>query len=94
MSYTQMNDSILAGPSEREIDQIIEKMRRAKLDITIEGTLEDFLGVNIDRKEDGSIHLTQPQLIDSILRDLNLDNDNVKTKSIPACSSKIFEKAP
>ena len=86
------DDSILAGPSEREINQIIEKMRRAKLDITIEGTLEDFLGVNIDRKEDGSIHLTQPQLIDSILRDLNLDNDNVKTKSIPACSSKILKK--
>ena len=86
------DDSILAGPDEKEIDNVIAKMRKAKLDITIEGTLEDFLGVNIDRKDDGTIHLTQPHLIDSILRDLNLDDDKVKTKTIPACSSRILKK--
>ena len=86
------DDSILAGPDEKEIDNVIAKMRQAKLDITIEGTLEDFLGVNIDRKDDGTIHLTQPHLIDSILRDLNLDDEKVKTKTIPACSSRILKK--
>ena len=44
------DDSILAGPDPKEIDRLIAKMRKAKLDITIEGDLEDFLGVNIDRK--------------------------------------------
>jgi hypothetical protein len=34
---------------------------------SIEGDIQDFLGVNIDRKDDGSIHLTQPHLIDQIL---------------------------
>ena len=41
------DDSILAGPSEKEIDQIIKDLRKAKLDLTIEGDLQDFLGVNI-----------------------------------------------
>ena len=38
-------NSILAGPSEKEIDQIIKDLRKAKLDLTIEGDLQDFLGV-------------------------------------------------
>jgi hypothetical protein len=35
-------------------------MKEVGLDITIEGDLTDFLGVNIDQHEDdGMIHLTQ-----------------------------------
>jgi hypothetical protein len=84
------NDSILAGPDEKEFNQIIEDMKRVKLDITVEGGLEDFLGINIDRRKDGTIHLTQPHLIDQILKDLRLDKENVTTKDTPALSSKIL----
>ena len=84
------DDSILAGPDESEINQIIEDMKRAKLNITIEGDLQDFLGVNIDRKPDGTIHLTQPHLIDQILDDLRINKDEVNTKSTPAKSSQIL----
>ena len=31
------DNSILAGPDPKEIDSLIAKMRKAKLDITIEG---------------------------------------------------------
>ena len=72
-------DSILSGPSEKEIDQIIKDSRKAKLDLTIEGDLQDFLGVNIEKKKDGTTHLTQPHLIDQILKDLRLDKDRVTT---------------
>ena len=60
----------------------------AKLKITVEGDLQDFLGVNIQRKN-GTIHLTQPNLINQILDDLRM-NDKTKGKSIPAPSSKIL----
>ena len=83
------DDSILAGPDPIEIDHIIKLMRKAKLDITEEGTLEDFLGFNIDRKPDGTIHLTQPHLIDNILGDLNLLSKGFKTKTTPTSPSKI-----
>jgi hypothetical protein len=85
-------DSILAGPDEKEIDQIIKEMKQVKLDITIEGNLQDFLGVNIERKLDGTIHLTQPHLIDQILKDLRLDGDTVTEKTVPATSSKILSR--
>ena len=86
------DDSILAGPSEEEIDKVIEDIKKAKLDITIEGDLQDFLGVNIDRKPDGSIHLTQPHLIDQILKDLKMTDDKVKPKTTPASSSKLLSR--
>ena len=86
------DDSILAGPDKAEMDQIIKEMQEAKLDITIEGDLQDFLGVNIERKADGTIHLTQPHLIDQILKDLRLEDENVTTKPIPASSSKLLSR--
>lgn len=86
------DDSILAGPCPKEIDNIIQKMKRAKLDITIEGDLEDFLGVKISRKQDGTIHLTQPHLIDSVLEDLHLTKDNVTVKQTPAAPNRILKR--
>jgi hypothetical protein len=68
-------------------------MRAAKLDITKEGELEDFLGVNIERKSDGTIHLTQPHLvIHQISDDLQLNNGNVTTKKTIALSSKLLSR--
>jgi hypothetical protein len=86
------DDSILAGPDEKEIEQIIINLQAAKLNITNEGDLEDFLGVQIERKKDGTIHLTQPHLIDQILKDMRLDNDNMTTKDIPASSSRLLSR--
>ena len=68
------DDSILAGPDKSEIDQIIKDMLKANLDITIEGDLQDFLGVKISRKADRTIHLNQPHIIDQILKDLRLED--------------------
>ena len=53
-----IDESILTVPDPTEIDNTLKKLRKAELDITEEGTLNDFLGVNIDRKPNGSIHLT------------------------------------
>ena len=85
------DDSILAGPDLSEVERAIEDIKRSKLDITIEGDIQDFLGVHIDRKKDGSVHLTQPHLIDQILSDLNMQ-DNTKEKSIPAACSKLLSR--
>ena len=49
------DDSILEGPNPEEIDDVIKLMCKAKLDTTEERILEVFLGVNIDRKCDGTI---------------------------------------
>jgi hypothetical protein len=61
---------ILAGPDKNEIEKIIWDMIAAKLNITEEGKLKAFLLMNIERMPDGTIHLTQPHLIDQILDNL------------------------
>src|SRR6056300_397126 len=84
------DDSILAGPDLSEIERAIKDID-AKLKITVEGDIQDFLGVHIDRKEDGTVHLTQPHLNDQILCDLSLQ-ENTKEQTTPAACSKLFSR--
>jgi hypothetical protein len=89
------DDSLLAGPDAKEIQRVIDELQgKAKLAITVEGDLADFLGVNIDRRSDGSIHMSQPHLIDQILNDLRLNDESTKTRSTPAASSKLLARHP
>jgi Reverse transcriptase (RNA-dependent DNA polymerase) len=86
------DDSILAGLDRNDIEQVIKDIQTANLNITVEGDIQDFLGINISRREDGSIHLSQPQLIAAILKDLRLDGEQTKIKTTPSLSSKILQK--
>ncbi len=80
------DDSLLAGPDKDEIQTIIDELQQmAKLQITVEGDLADFLGVSIKRKTDGTIHL-----IEQILQDLRMMDESVKPRSTPAASSKAL----
>jgi hypothetical protein len=68
-------------------------MKEAGLDITIEGDLTDFLGVNIDWHDDGgTIHLTQLHLIHQILKDLHYDTDDITIKTMPGASSRLLSR--
>jgi hypothetical protein len=87
-----VDDSILMGPDSMELDKIIEQMKRTGLELTVEGDMADFLGVKIDYRKDGTIHLTQPHLIESILAELHLNGPRTKFKSTPAAASKILSR--
>ena len=43
--YTE--DSVLAGPDQEEIEQVIKDLKKANIEVTDEGNIEYFLGVNI-----------------------------------------------
>ena len=82
------DDSILAGPSQDEIDQAISDIKEAGLNITVEGDVQDFLGVNIERHDDGTITFSQPHLIDKILQTVRLGTED-KNRDTPAATSRI-----
>jgi Reverse transcriptase (RNA-dependent DNA polymerase) len=88
------DNSILAGPDEQELDAIIAEIQSTGLKITSEANLDDFLGVNIDRRDDGTVHLTQSRLISSALSDLGLNKPNVAGKEVPCASSKLLTAHP
>ena len=72
------DNSILAGPYQKEIDDKIIDIKNADLNITEEGDIQDFLGINIQKRKAGEIKLTQPHLIDQIIKDMSMDKENVK----------------
>ena len=83
MLYT--DDFILVGPSKKEIDQTIQRIKATGLKVTEEGNLEDFLGINIHRNvEQCTITFSQPHLIDKILKALRMNQPNLKGKETPA----------
>ena len=88
-----MDDCILMSTMDAAIDEAISSLRSSRRNFTIEdeGVVGDFLGVKINHSNDGTITLTELQLIDLIIEDLNM-KDNTKLKGIPACSSKLLHK--
>ena len=88
------DDSILVGPDQRELDSIVKEIESTGLRLTSDEGVDDFLGVNIDHHPDGTIHLTQKRLIQSILEDLGLTASNVKCVSTPMVSSKLLSRHP
>jgi len=85
------DDTILMGPDEKELTHIVTLLQ-SKFNLEVEGTLCDYLGINIKKTESGALELTQPHLIQSILEDLGLNRDGTTPKHTPALSSKILGK--
>ena len=90
MCVLYSDDSIPVG----EPDSIIKEIESAKLHITSEDSVEDFLGVTNEHKQDGTIHMTQKRLTQSIIDDLGLTASNVKRHSAPMNSSKLLSHHP
>jgi hypothetical protein len=84
-----VDDGILVSPNQDNINKEL-KLIQERLNISVEGTLSDYVGVNIERTEDGKIHMTQPNIIKSILEELNF-KENTKERSTPAYSSTILK---
>ena len=88
------DDIILTSPDPQELQDIIKLIAKSGLNINQEGTIEDFLGVNIEALGDGKFHLTQPKLIDQILKDLILDLPNATPRSTPSPESAVLGELP
>ena len=88
-----IDDCIVFGPDDTAIDEVVADLRKSTQNFTIDdqGEVGDFLGIQIQKLADGSIVLTQPHLIDSIIQDLHLQNAS-NSKTTPAITSKVLHK--
>ncbi len=55
-----------------------------------QGDLSDYLGVNIERRKDGKIEMTQPTLTLFILRDVGLWENGKKNQAIGGIKAVIW----
>jgi hypothetical protein len=74
------DDTILLGPDKKEIEEIYKKLD-ATFKIEDQGNLSDYLGIKIERKENGTMEWSQPTLTRAILKDLGLVD--VKSSNMP-----------
>jgi hypothetical protein len=64
----------------------LSKRCRHPTNMTDEGDIMDYLVVNVTKLDDGHIKLSQPQLIDQIIKDVNFKS-NTEPQSTPAQSN-------
>jgi hypothetical protein len=65
-------------------------MKAVGLNLTVEGDISDCLGVQIDRINENTFNLSQPHLINDVLKELRLDGQNVAIKKTTVASSRTL----
>jgi hypothetical protein len=73
-----VDDTLLYGPNMEDIDECIQALTDAGMNLEIEDDVAGFLGVHIDRRNDGTIHMTQVGLTDRIIIALNIGDMHAK----------------
>ena len=88
-----INDCIMFGPNLAELDKVVKEMRTSSKKFRVKDlrNVKDFLGIQVMRGNNKTIILNQPQLIDSILKDVKFQS-NTKEKDTPALSSVILQE--
>ena len=72
------DDTLLYGPNMEDIDEAIQSLTDAGMNLEIEDDVAGFLGVHIERRNDGTINMTQVGLTDRIITALNIGNMHAK----------------
>ena len=78
-----VDDALFFYKDAAAIDRLTKKMIADHIQFREEDSVAGYLGVLIDRKDDGSIHLTQKGLAERIVEALNLNNIDTTTVEIP-----------
>ena len=88
-----IDDCIVFGPDDKALDKVVTDLRNCTQNFTIDDQEEigDFLGIQIQQLEYGTIVLIQPQLIDSIIQDLHLQSWS-NPKTTPVITTKLLHK--
>ena len=71
-----IDDCIVFVPDDQAINWVVTNLCTCSQHFTVDdqGDIGDFLGIQVQKQDDGSIRLMQPQLIESIIKDLHLQS--------------------
>ena len=79
-----VDDALVFFRNKEAADNLFTQMRDIDLHFEEEDSVAGFLGVHIDRREDGSILLSQKGLTERIIETLNLTSESIKPLERPA----------
>ena len=74
MFLVYIDNCIIFGPDGHSIDTVVADLWACSQRFTVDdkGDIGDLLGIQVQKHSDETVQLTQPQLIDPILKDLHL----------------------
>jgi hypothetical protein len=78
-----VDDALLFYKNKESIDTLINKMKQERMLFREEESVAGYLGVHIDRRDDGTIHLTQKGLAEKIVDSLHLNSDDITSVDTP-----------
>ena len=80
-----VDDACIISPDNDKITSEIRSLKK-DFDLTDKGDLLDYLGTRFDRNPDGSVLLTQPRMVERILKLIRFDkiSENVTKHDTPA----------
>ena len=88
-----VDDVIAVAKDASVLDKLVTNLKEKQFDLTDDGTLDKYLGVDIKHKPGGSIELSQPYLIERTLKVLGTERDSKKIRSpllhLSHCYTKI-----
>jgi len=85
-----IDDCILISKTDKLIKAAIKEISE-NFEITAEGEVDVYLGVKVEKLEISRVKMSQPYLIDQILKGLGF-NEKTKIKKTPAVASKILHQ--
>ena len=85
-----MDDAILMGPDVDKIQKVIESLKE-DYNLTDEGDLNEYLGIKVEKTSSGGLKLTQPTLIERILKAVGM-TDKTKSKVRHTPANKVLQK--
>jgi uncharacterized protein YeeX (DUF496 family) len=88
MLLVYVDDAIIYSTSSKVIDKIIASLKK-DYNVTDEGEIDDYLGVNVSCPNEDTFELRQPHLIQQILDEVGMFPQS-KTKDKAAPSSTIL----
>ena len=86
-----VDDCVIISKTKQDADKVFEELEKRKFKLTDEGTMEEYLGIQIDHNNDGSYRMSQPFLVDRIINFIP-GMSEARSANSPACSSVILTK--
>ena len=86
-----VDDCVIISRSEGEANEILENIKKQGLKLTDEGTMETYLGIQIEKNDEGGFIMSQPFLIDRIIASIQGMKDANLCKS-PASTTVNLNK--
>jgi hypothetical protein len=85
-----VDDGIYFGPYLKEIEQAMKNLDAQGFNLDMMGSVKDYLSINFERLTDVRVKISQPQLIEKILKDVSMSQGS-NPKSTP-CRQSILQR--